>query len=58
MRSLRQCLLDTDAAVLRVIAERWSIDPIGLKPRELVDRLEETISTLEIGSALFLDIVF
>jgi hypothetical protein len=44
MRSLRQCLLDTDAVVLRVIAERWSLDPIGLKPRELVDRLEETIS--------------
>jgi hypothetical protein len=44
MRSLRQCLLDTDATVLRVIAERWSLNPIGLKPRELVDRLEETIS--------------
>jgi hypothetical protein len=44
MRSLRQCLLDTDAVVLRVIAERWSLNPIGLKPRELVDRLEETIS--------------
>jgi hypothetical protein len=45
MRSLRQCLLDTDAVVLRIVAERWSIDPIGLKPRDLVDRLEETIST-------------
>src|SRR5512143_3247601 len=45
MRSLRQCLLDTDPVVLRVIAERWSLNPIGLKPRELVDRLEETIST-------------
>ncbi len=45
MRSLRQCLLDTDAAVLRIIAERWSLNPIGLKPRELVDRLEEAIST-------------
>src|SRR5512136_1763178 len=45
MRSLRQCLLDTDAVVLRIIAERWSLNPIGLKPRELVDRLEETIST-------------
>jgi hypothetical protein len=44
MRSLRQCLLDTDTVVLRVIAERWSLNPIGLKPRELVDRLEETIS--------------
>jgi hypothetical protein len=44
MRSLRQCLLDTDAVVLRIIAERWSLNPIGLKPRELVDRLEETIS--------------
>ena len=44
MRSLRQCLLDTDAVVLRVIAERWSLNPIGLKPRDLVDRLEETIS--------------
>ncbi len=45
MRSLRQCLLDTDAVVLRIIAERWSLDPIGLKPRDLVDRLAETIST-------------
>ena len=44
MRSLRQCLLDTDAVVLRIIAERWSLNPIGLKPRELVDRLEATIS--------------
>jgi hypothetical protein len=44
MRSLRQCLLDTDVVVLRIIAERWSLNPIGLKPRELVDRLEETIS--------------
>ena len=44
MRSLRQCLLDTDAVVLRIIAERWSLNPIGLKPRELVDHLEETIS--------------
>jgi Helicase conserved C-terminal domain len=44
MRSLRQCLLDADAVVLRIIAERWSLAPIGLKPRELVDRLEETIS--------------
>jgi hypothetical protein len=44
MRSLRQCLLDTDAVVLRVIAERWSLDPLGLKPRDLVERLEETIS--------------
>jgi hypothetical protein len=52
MRSLRQCLLDTDAAVLRVIAERWSIDPIGLKPRELVDRLEETISAPARATAL------
>jgi hypothetical protein len=45
MRSLRQCLLDTDAVVLRVIAERWSIDPLGLKPRDLVERLTETISS-------------
>src|SRR5512136_473773 len=45
MRSLRQCLLDTDAVVLRVIAERWSLNPIGLKPRDLVERLEETISS-------------
>jgi hypothetical protein len=44
MRSLRQCLLDTDVVVLRIIAERWSLNPIGLKPRELADRLEETIS--------------
>ncbi len=44
MRSLRQCLLDTDAVVLRIIAERWSLNPIGLKPRELVDRLADTIS--------------
>ena len=44
MRSLRQCLLDTDTVVLRIIAERWSLDPIGLKPRDLVDRLDETIS--------------
>jgi hypothetical protein len=44
MRSLRQCLLDTDAVVLRIIAERWSLNPIGLKPRDLADRLEETIS--------------
>ena len=45
MRSLRQCLLDTDAVVLRVIAERWSLNSLGLKPRDLVERLEETISS-------------
>src|SRR5512135_1111865 len=45
MRSLRQCLLDTDAVVLRIVAERWSIDSIGLKPRDLVERLAETISS-------------
>lgn len=45
MRSLRQCLLDTDAVVLRIIAERWSLSPIGLKPRELVERLAETIGS-------------
>ena len=43
MRSLRQCLLDTDSVMLRVIATRWSLDPIGLKPRDLVEKLEETI---------------
>ncbi len=45
MRSLRQCLLDTDSAVLHVIAARWSVDAIGLKPRELAEKLEETIGT-------------
>jgi hypothetical protein len=43
MRSLRQCLLDTDAVVLRVIAEQWSLTPVGLKPRDLADHLERTI---------------
>ena len=43
MRSLRQCLLDTDAVVLRIIAARWSLNPIGLKPRDLADHLEHAI---------------
>lgn len=43
MRTLRQCLLDTDVALLRVIAARWSIDIAGLKPRELIAQLESTI---------------
>jgi len=56
MRSLRQCLLDTDAVVLRIIAERWSLNPIGLKPRELGDRLEETISTPARATVLLEDL--
>jgi Helicase conserved C-terminal domain len=44
MRTLRQCLLDTDAALLRVIAARWSIDATGLKPRDLVARVENELS--------------
>jgi Helicase conserved C-terminal domain len=43
MRSLRQCLLDTEPALLRVIAARWSLDPTGLKPRELIAQLETAI---------------
>lgn len=45
MRSLRQCLLDTDPVVLRVIATRWSIDLTGVKPRDLVEQIETTIGT-------------
>jgi hypothetical protein len=56
MRSLRQCLLDTDVVVLRTIAERWSLNPIGLKPRELVDRLEETISAPARATAILGDL--
>ncbi len=44
MRTLRQCLLDTDAALLRVIAARWSIDATGLKLRDLVTRVENELS--------------
>jgi hypothetical protein len=44
MRTLRQCLLDTDVALLRVFAARWSIDSIGLKPRDLITRLESVLS--------------
>lgn len=43
MRTLRQCLLDTDAALLRVIAARWSIEIAGLKPRDLIAQLENAI---------------
>ncbi len=43
MRTLRQCLLDVDPVLLRVIASRWSIDPVGLKPRELIAQLESAI---------------
>ncbi len=43
MRTLRQCLLDTDPVLLRVIAGRWSIDPTGLKPRDLIAQLERAI---------------
>ena len=43
MRTLRQCLLDVDPTLLRVIASRWSIDPAGLKPRDLIARLEAAI---------------
>jgi hypothetical protein len=43
MRTLRQCLLDTDAVLLRVIATRWSIDPTGLKPRDLAARVGQVI---------------
>ncbi len=45
MRSLRQCLLDTDPVVLRVIATRWSIDLTGVKPRDLAEQIETTIGT-------------
>ncbi len=51
MRSLRQCLLDTEAAVLHVIAARWSIDTLGLKPRELAEKIEETIGAPAHASA-------
>jgi hypothetical protein len=43
MRSLRQCLLDTDPVVLRVIATRWSLAVTGGKPRELAEQIETTI---------------
>jgi hypothetical protein len=44
MRTLRQCLLDTETVLLRVIAARWSIDPTSLKPRDLIAQLETAIS--------------
>src|SRR5512139_660397 len=56
MRSLRQCLLDTDAVVLRIVAERWAIDPLGLKPRDLVERLAETISTPARATVIIADL--
>ena len=43
MRTLRQCLLDVDPALLHVIASRWSIDATGLKPRDLMAQLETTL---------------
>jgi hypothetical protein len=43
MRTLRQCLLDVDPTLLRVMASRWSIDPAGLKPRDLIAQLETAI---------------
>jgi hypothetical protein len=43
MRTLRQCLLDVDPVLLRVIAARWSIDTTGLKPRDLIAQLENAI---------------
>jgi len=43
MRTLRQCLLDADPTLLRVIASRWSIDPTGLKPRDLMAQLETAL---------------
>lgn len=43
MRTLRQCLLDVDPTLLRVIASRWSIDPTGLKPRDLIAQLETAL---------------
>lgn len=43
MRTLRQCLLDVDPVLLRVIASRWSIDPAGLKPRDLMTQLESAL---------------
>ncbi len=43
MRTLRQCLLDVDPILLRVIAARWSIDATGLKPRDLIAHLENAI---------------
>jgi hypothetical protein len=43
MRTLRHCLLDVDPVLLRVIAARWSIDPTGLKPRDLIAQLERVI---------------
>jgi hypothetical protein len=36
-------LLDTDPVILRVIALRWSIELIGVKPRDLAEQLETTI---------------
>jgi hypothetical protein len=56
MRSLRQCLLDTDPVVLRVIATRWSIDLIGAKPRELAEQIETTIGTPARAAALIGDL--
>jgi hypothetical protein len=45
MRSLRQCLLDTEPVMLRIVAARWSLDPTGLKPRELAEKIEDTIGS-------------
>jgi hypothetical protein len=56
MRSLRQCLLDTDPVVLRVIATRWSIDLTGVKPRDLAEQIETTIGTPARAAAVIGDL--
>jgi len=52
MRTLRQCLLDADAALLRVIAARWWIEIAGLKPRDLITQLANAIGDPTRSSAM------
>ena len=46
MRNLRQCLLDTEATLLHVIATRWEIETIGLNPRDLLEQVVQAIGDL------------
>ncbi|MEE9618108.1 MAG: hypothetical protein V3T90_14045, partial [Anaerolineae bacterium] len=47
MRSLHQCLLDTDLVRLRVIARFWDVELTASRQRDVAAQLAEAMATPE-----------
>jgi hypothetical protein len=51
MRTLQQCLLDTDAVRLRVIARFWDVEPTASRRRDIAIQLAEAMAAPEAVAA-------